>query len=79
MINLEILSPEAVLVRETVDIVTLPGISGPFQVLKDHAPLITSLEEGEIVYRKGNGEKSLKIKSGFVEVRDNMVSACVEV
>jgi len=79
MIKLEILSPEAVLVMETVETVTLPGVSGRFQVLKDHAPLITFLEEGEIMYRTGSGEKTLKIKSGFVEVHDNIVSVCVEV
>ena len=79
MIKLEILSPEAVLVTETVEAVTLPGAAGRLQVLKDHAPLITSLEEGEISYSAGGKENSLKIKSGFVEVRDNVVSVCVEV
>ena len=79
MIKLEILSPEAVLVRETVEAVTLPGVAGRFQVLNNHAPLITSLEEGEISYSAGGKENSLKIKSGFVEVRDNVVSVCVEV
>ena len=79
MIKLEILSPEAVLVTETVEPVTLPGVAGRFQVLNNHAPLITSLEEGEISYSAGGKENSLKIKSGFVEVRDNVVSVCVEV
>ncbi|MBO4760113.1 MAG: hypothetical protein J5498_03325 [Bacteroidales bacterium] len=79
MIKLEILSPEAVLVTETVEAVTLPGVAGRFQVLNNHAPLITSLEEGEISYSAGGKENSLKIKSGFVEVRDNVVSVCVEV
>ena len=52
---------------------------GPFQVLKDHAPLISSLEKGEIVYVEGGRTQTLPISSGFVEVLSNTVSACVEI
>lgn len=77
-IRLEIVSPEATLVSCEVSGVKLPGKAGAFAVLKDHAPLISSLGGGEIVYTDSEGEKSLSIGSGFVEVRDNHVSACVE-
>lgn len=77
-IRLEIVSPEATLVSCEVSGVKLPGAAGSFAVLKDHAPLISSLGGGEIVYTDREGEKSLSISSGFVEVRDNCVSACVE-
>ena len=78
MIQLKVLSPEAVLIDREVDAVTLPGALSPFQVLKDHAPLISPLEKGEIVWRAGETEGRLTITSGFVEVLDNTVSACVE-
>ena len=78
VITLHIVSPEGTLVKTTVSAVTLPGTLGPFEVLKDHAALISSLEKGEIVYVAEGAEHRIPIASGFVEVRDNQVDACVE-
>ena len=79
MIQLHIVSPEGTLVETTVSAVTLPGTLGPFEVLKNHGALISSLEKGEIVYVSEGRERRLPIASGFVEVRDNQVDACVEI
>ncbi len=78
-IALHIVSPEGTLVETEVSAVTLPGSLAPFEVLKDHAPLISSLDQGDIVYVNEGGEQRLPIASGFVEVRDNQVEVCVEV
>lgn len=78
-IKLEILSPEGIMVKCNVDRVSLPGTKGPFVVLKNHAPLISSLEKGEIVYSSGDEKKSLAINSGFVKVKENRVSVCVDI
>lgn len=78
-IALHIVSPEGTLVEQTVSAVTLPGTVGPFEVLKNHAPIISSLEKGEIVYVSDGAEHRLPIASGFVEVRNNQVDVCVEV
>ena len=78
-IALHIVSPEGTLVETEVSAVTLPGSLAPFEVLKDHAPLISSLDQGDIVYVDESGEQRLPIASGFVEVRDNQVDVCVEV
>ncbi len=79
MIKLSVHSPEGALVQTEVSRVELPGAKGRFVVLEDHAPLISSLTEGNIVYRSGDADdESLSIKSGFVEICDNHVSACVE-
>ena len=78
-IALHIVSPEGTLVEKTVSAVTLPGTVGPFEVLKNHAALISSLEKGDIVYISEGEESRLPIASGFVEVRDNKVDVCVEV
>jgi F-type H+-transporting ATPase subunit epsilon len=59
--------------------VTLPGTLCPFEVLKNHAPLISSLAKGEIVYISGGKESRIPIAEGFVEVRNNQVDVCVEV
>ena len=79
VISLHIVSPEGTLADVKVSAVTLPGTLGPFEVLKDHAALISSLEKGEIVYVSEGTEQRLAISSGFVEVLDNHVDACVEV
>ena len=78
-IALHIVSPEGTLVETEVSAVTLPGSLAPFEVLKDHAPLISSPDQGDIVYVNENDEQRLPIASGFVEVRDNQVEVCVEV
>ena len=78
-IRLHIVSPEKTLVEQAVSSVTLPGTVGPFMVLKNHAPIISSLVKGEIIYVSAGKEFRLPINEGFVEVRDNQVDVCVEV
>ncbi len=76
---LEILSPEQKLFSGEVESVILPGTLGEFTVLKRHAPLISSLNQGEIKYRLKNGEEQrVAIRNGFVEVLKNHVSVCIE-
>ena len=79
VIRLEINSPEAGIVGCMVEKVELPGVLGRFMVLRDHAPLITALTEGQVRYVGEDGiEESVPIKSGFVEINKNKVSVCVE-
>ena len=77
-IRLHILSPEGTVATETVSRVALPGVAGPFVVLKDHAPLVTALTEGEIVYGDGMEDRHLPVKGGFVEGFQNQVTVCAE-
>ncbi len=77
-IFLDVITPEKNLAQTEVDSVELPGTLGRFEVLKDHAALLSSLTEGAITYRVGDQTTSLPVKSGFVEVLDNKVTACVE-
>ena len=77
--KLEILSPEQTLFKGDVDVVTLPGTLGRFTILQDHASMISSLKEGLIRIKPYEGEEvELSIKGGFVEVKRNQVSVCVE-
>ena len=78
-IALHILSPEGTLVQADVTLVTLPGVEGPFTVLKDHAALITALLPGNIRYVEDGQEKFVPVHDGFVEVKENVVKVCVEV
>ncbi|MDL2252400.1 ATP synthase F1 subunit epsilon [Odoribacter sp. OttesenSCG-928-J03] len=75
---LRIISIEKIVFNGTVDLVTLPGIMGSFTVLNNHAPLITILEPGEIIFATGNEKKSVKIGGGMVEVRNNRVAVVLD-
>ena len=79
MIILDIISPERSLVHESVVSVEVPGTMGRFVILKDHAPIISSLGKGDIVYQiDAEKDGKIAISSGFVEVCGNHVTVCVE-
>lgn len=77
-ISLTVLTPESTLLEKRVSKVSLPGSKGRFMVLKDHAPLISSLEEGDVVFESEGIEERIHIDSGFVEVNANVVTVCAE-
>ena len=76
-ITLRILSPEREVLSAEVDLVELPGSQGRFEVLKDHAPLISSLDAGVIRYVQDGEKHEIESQPGFVEVRDNVVTVCI--
>lgn len=79
--NLEILTPEKKLYSGEVYGVQLPGISGLFEVLEKHAPLISALKEGKLKVIKDksfNDVVFFHIQGGFVEVLNNKVTVLVE-
>ena len=76
--KLEIISPEKILFSGDVSSVTLPGVMGSFTILKDHAPIISELIEGTIIYNIDGKEVSQPVKSGFIEAKRNIVTICVE-
>ena len=76
---MKIVSPERIEFDGEVKSVLVPGTLGQFQILVNHAPIISSLEKGKVVYDLPSGEKKeLSIIGGFVEVQKNVVSVCVE-
>lgn len=80
MLRLKIVSPERVEFEGDVVSVFVPGMMGNFEILTDHAPIISSLDKGIVEYVSESGEKtSLSILGGFVEVQRNVVSLCVEI
>ena len=78
-LELKIVSPAKVEYQGMVEKVIVPGISGQFEIVQDHAPIISSLSNGEVVYQDSDGEHVLNVIRGFVEVRKNNVDICVEV
>lgn len=77
-ISLVILTPEATLMEKRVSKISLPGSKGRFMILKDHAPIISSLEEGDVVFESDGVTEKVNIVSGFVEVNNNVVTVCAE-
>jgi F-type H+-transporting ATPase subunit epsilon len=78
-IKVEIVTPNKVIYSGDVESITLPGSQSPFQVLFDHAPIVSSLDTGIIKIIESNGAKKYFASTkGFVEVLKNKVSVVVE-
>ncbi|MCR5351794.1 MAG: F0F1 ATP synthase subunit epsilon [Bacteroidales bacterium] len=75
--TIRILTPEGTLFEGTAGAVFLPGALSPFEVLPDHAPIISALSAGEIRV-VGPGEQRFAVRGGMVRVRHNEIIACVE-
>lgn len=80
MLSVKIISPERVLFDGQVLSACLPGSVFPFEVLNDHAPIISTLEKGDIVLKKQDGSsESIAIRSGVARVDNNLITVCVEI
>lgn len=90
--HLEIVSPEQVLFSGEVSEVSVPGTSGQFQILNNHAPIVSTLKKGEVklagdtiipeklksFFETINGKKVFSIHGGVVELKDNKVTVLVD-
>ena len=72
-----IITPEGTLHEGTASAVFLPGTVSPFEVLPDHAPIISALSAGEIRVVDGE-EQRFTIRGGVVKVRNNEITVCAE-
>ena len=73
-IELQIVTPERLIVSEQVDEIQVPGAEGYFGVLPGHTPLLAALAVGEMWYRKGQEKTFLSIAGGFAEVLPDRVT-----
>lgn len=73
-IDLQIVTPDRMLVHEPVDEVEIPGVDGYFGVLPGHTPLLAALSVGELWYRRGPEKTYLAIAYGFAEVLPDRVT-----
>ena len=78
MLQLKIVSPEKIEFCGADDSVLVPGTMGQFEILTDHAPIISTLQNGTVEYTTAQGKNQLEIQGGFVAVQKNEVSLCVE-
>jgi len=73
-LQLEIVTPEAKVFSDEVDSVVIPGMTGEAGLLPNHAPLVTTLQPGELRYMKSGQEEAFAIGEGFVEISADRVS-----
>jgi len=72
--NLEIITPEKTIFNGEVKLVQLPGLSGSFEILANHAPMIASLKKGKIkVVENDKSSRFIEINGGTLKVQDNRI------
>lgn len=78
-LEMEVVTPEGLLFRDTVDEAVLPGEMGSFGVRPGHTPFLSTLGVGEIAYRRGGTWHRLTCFWGFCEVRPDRVNVLAEI
>ncbi len=73
-LRLEIVTPDAIVYSEDVDMVTLPSVEGQLGILPQHVKLMTQLVPGEIIVRRGGHDEFLAVGEGLVEVTGKRVA-----
>ena len=76
--KLTIVTPEKTIYDGEAVSVAVPGTKGAFEVLDNHAPIISSLQSGIITVKTADGVQEFTVRSGFIEVARNSVSICAE-
>ena len=77
-LNLEVVTPTRMVVREEVEEVMAPGAEGYFGVMGGHLPFMSTLKVGELAYRKNGRWRHLAVSWGYVEVRPETVIVLAE-
>lgn len=71
--QLDILTPDKTLYSGEADEITVPGSKGQFQILNNHAALVSSLDKGKVKVKSGNTEQVFEITGGVIEVLKNKI------
>lgn len=70
--KLQILTPDKIVFDGEVDNVLVPGAAGPFEIMKDHAPILSSLMPGEVRVQVGSKKSFYAVSGGFLEFHNNL-------
>jgi len=76
--HVEIITPDVEIFKGEAELVQLPGIDGSFELLNNHAPLISALAKGKIKVKISGKEQFFDIAGGVIEVHDNKVLILAE-
>jgi F-type H+-transporting ATPase subunit epsilon len=77
-IYVELINPTKIIYKGEVDTIWLPGIVSPFQVLPNHAPLLSVLDKGTIKIKINGQFKNFDIEGGIVEVKNNKLRILID-
>lgn len=77
-LKFEIVTAERIVYSDEVDVVVVPGIEGQMALLPMHAPIMTTLQPGEILLRKGGEENSIFVSGGFLELMNDKVTVLAQ-
>ena len=80
MLHFELVTPERLVRSEDVYMVTVPGTEGDFGVLEGHAPLMSTIRDGDLLVQKSQGAtpETIAIRGGFAEVNANGLTVLAE-
>jgi F-type H+-transporting ATPase subunit epsilon len=79
MMRLEIIAPDSELYAGEVDLIQVPGSKGSFQILKNHAPIISTLDKGKIkIVDQGGKTTYFDVDGGVIEAKNNKVIVLAE-
>ena len=78
MLEISIISPDQKIFAGQGKGIQLPGTEGSFEILPGHAPLISTLDKGNVVVREESGDKTFNVEGGVVEVLNDQVIVLIE-
>ncbi len=77
--NVEIITPEETIFSGIVEMIRVPGTQNPFQMLKNHAPIISTLKKGKVEIRKTDGEMvKFDLNKGYIKCMNNKISVIIQ-
>jgi len=76
--NLEIITPDTTIYQGEAELIQLPGIDGSFEIMNNHATLISALKKGKVKIKKSGKEEFFEINGGVIEVLENKVLILAE-
>ena len=77
-LTLEIVTPDSQVYSDTVDTVVIPTVEGEIGVLPGHLPLLTKVDDGELLVTKGNSTEYLAVSGGFAQISGDKGSVLAE-
>jgi F-type H+-transporting ATPase subunit epsilon len=76
--RMEVVTPERVVLKDSVSAAVLPGAQGYIGILKDHAPMVVALRAGVVKFKEGGHYRRMAVSGGFAEVSGNVITVLAD-
>ena len=77
-LQLEVVTPDKTVVKETVEMAICPGVAGEFGILPNHVSILSALKIGDLRYRVNGKDEHVFISGGFADMNNNVLSVLAE-